>query len=293
MDLKDREQRIKIYLRIAGVEDVEKGFKIVKKRTDLLTASEEELKKKYGSVEKAIQQQTNAVGEQIRKSQKLKKEVKSLVSGFGALSGAAGEAGKGLMSLALPVSFGAAIKQTIDYNKVLLESSARVGRMGVGTVELENKLVSLSRQISLTRKATFELFQAYETEMRFPSLDDFIIMQNQIRNAVGSNEQAMQRMQTAIMGLSERYPVLGDAILNVNQSSREGLEERISNLFIIGKLNRQQYRSLLAYIGANAQATKGDRDRKKELDESVVAWQKFKKQVEEVGFAFANTIMQP
>ena len=166
MDTQEREQRIKIYLEAFGVQNVQKALKEIKNSTSILTDSNSKLISQYGSVDKAMSAAakgySNAHKSAVKGIKKHIKAVGGLASGYGVLAQSVGEASSGMKSLILPASFGAAITQTIRYNKVILETSALTNRLGIGVSNLEGRYRSLSRETALTLKETASLFDQFQ-----------------------------------------------------------------------------------------------------------------------------------
>jgi hypothetical protein len=208
------------------------------------------------------------------------------------------EAGKAMKGLVFPASFGAALKTVDAYNKTILSLSASTNRLGIGLSSLEKNLSRLSRETSLTRVEVNKLFDEFQAGMRVISVGDFESVMKRIRSIVGTNVDAMSKMQGALAGISEQFPMLSRSLTEIaklskdaSASDRAALKSRIRNLYIIGQMNDATYKQISAYLSGNQQMSAADKKRQKELQAQTEAMNEFRRHIEQIHMAVGTFLM--
>jgi len=289
-------------LQTRGFENAEQIMKAILREQKALGNSNGDLIKKYGDLKKATdaliksykergKTATDELGKEEKAVLKLKKIYYSLGEGVD-------EVADGLKKMILPSSFGNAITLTDKYNKSLIQSSASVNRLGIGLKGLETSLTRIGAITSLTREETLKLFDQFQSGMREISISDFESTMKRMRNIVGSNADAMGQMQDALSAISQEYPSLSRGLLDIakadsinNAAQQESLQNRVRNLYFIGKISDAQYRQVSAYLRGNKQISSADSDRQKEIKEQIKATQELKRQMEIIGLAVGQAIL--
>lgn len=265
-------------------QDISARLEFLRKKFKDLLRDSGKLKKAFGGdVKDGIDKMADSMdgfGDSTKKeTDKAASGMKSLGSSIntalrtlGRLTTGFGGAGAAILALT---------RVSIGLEQGFMKTSAGVNRLGIGMTELEGSLKSVANQISLTIAATTALFDAYQMDMRFVSLEGFESMMERIQQTVGPNEQAMQQMASVITGLSGDFPELARQMENVTDANRGFLLDSTRQLELIGARDTAQARMMRAYVLGNSQMSEAD---KKRYDES----QKQQKAMKEISRAFES-----
>ncbi|GAG85747.1 unnamed protein product, partial [marine sediment metagenome] len=82
-------------------------------------------------------------------------------------------------------------------------------------------------------------------------------------------------------------------LANVDRADKKSLQNRIRNLYLIGKISDAEYKQLSSYVSGNRQTTQADKRRQKEIQANIKLAQDFKRQIEVVGLAVGEFLLPP
>jgi len=298
--------RLEIMLAVSGVPDAAAAFQEICNKEKEALRNVNALKIQYGGLDKAVKtliggykaRNKIAIDGLKREQKQVKATTRAIENLRGGLRSTGAEAKAAFKHMVMPASFGSALRLTVDYNKSLLDVSASVNRLGIGLSYLEGTLARVASSVSLTRKETIQLFDEFQTGMRFISLSQFEDILKRTRNIVGANAQAIGKMQGAIAAVSQEYPSLAMGLANLSKvgatldaAEKISLKNRIRNLYFIGKITDAQYKQLSSYISGNQQIIGSDKTRQREMERNIQAAQEFQRQIEFVGLAVGESIL--
>ncbi len=289
-----------LVLQSAGVENVAAAIRNIHKSNKQVLRSTESINATFGDVRKAAVSLGRAyVGMQktgIRAGRIINANFVKLGK---TVTGLGNQLTKTAAKLVFPAGgIGGALKATDEYNRSLLSTAASVNRLGIGVGGLEQSLMRVSRETSLTRKETTALFNKYQEGMRFVSLGQFEGMLKRIQSIVGANAKEMDKYQSSIASVSQEYPGLAQGLASLKQASggvaaseREALQARVRNLYFVGKIKDAEYKRLTSYISGNQQILGSDKARQQELAAQIAATQAFRKQWETVSLTMGKAVL--
>jgi hypothetical protein len=289
------EKTLRLYLQAIGSSDIEKIMGNMKKSTVGVQDEINRLTDVYGNVEDAVKVvadkylRMTRIGRTGIKAQST--AVKGLNKDLNQVGSSIKNAVLWIKRLALPAGFLKTVNVADDYNKALLTSSARMTRFGVGIRETESRIISLSKNLSFTRRETLSLFKSYEQGFKFVSLGNFEKHLGNIRKAVGANAEETQNLLGIIGGLSQRYAGLTRLMTSASQADKNKASEQAKGLLLAQKISDTEYRGIQTYLNARKQLTPQDKLREQTVQNQIKAMQDLKKTVEEIGIAFGQTIL--
>lgn len=255
----------------------------------------DDLLRKYGSQRRAVDiltrqyQKWGSTG--IKAATRMGKSINLLTYDFLGLKSSVETVARSLRRMVVPDSVQDAAKDALNYNKTLLRLSATTNRLGIGINGLDIGIRKAGRASLLTRQETFKLFDSFQEGMKIVNLGSFENMLVRIKSMVGANTEAMDEYQRSIIGVSQRYPELGQQLTNIERADKRALDARIRSLYLIGEIGEAEYRRLSAYISGNQQITKSERDRQKKIQAQIDTIQRVKKQWEEVSISVGNILL--
>jgi len=290
---------VEILLSVSGADDVAGEFKDLCRNEKEALKDAKKLEAAYGSLEDAAKalvkrhnERKKAAGDANKTALKGVKQLQREFKSFGS------QLGKIAKQSIMAYGLGGAIKLTLEYNKSMLSVSTSINRLGIGMGLLERTLKRVGRETSLTRMETIGLFDKFQENMRFVSLQQFEGMLKRLKGIVGSNSKEMEKYQSAIAAVSQTYPGLSIGLLTIEKaghsiasSQKAVLQSRIRNLYFIGKIKDAEYKRLTAYVSGNQQVIGADRERQKEMQSQIKASQEFKRQWESVSMTFGKAIL--
>lgn len=298
--------QLEIQLSVVGVKDTRAALQEIVSIDQQLLKDVSALKTQYGGFDKAIAaiiKRHNARAAAAKVAGGIEqKNIRKLRQGYDQLKrevrGYSKEVTRAGAKMLVPASLGNAISTTLEYNKSLLATAANVNRLGIGIGYLQKSLERVSRETTLTRKETVELFSKYQESMRFVSLQQFEGMLKRIQTIVGANAQEMGKMQSAIAAVSQEYPGLAMGLVNMKKASggmaaaeKAILQERVRNLYFIGKISDAQYKQITSYVSGSQQVIGADKARQREMQAQIEATNRFKQQWEKVSHIFGRALL--
>jgi hypothetical protein len=297
---------LEIKLSVSGVQNAAAGLQEIIAHDQQLLSDIPKLVKAYGSVDKALEALVKRHKEREKASSDASKteltNQQRLLQGYASLKQEVKSYGREITNAAkkmvVPSSLGEAVSTTLEYNKSLLATSASINRLGVGLGHLTSSLERVSKETTLTRRETVALFNQYQENMRFVSLSQFENMLKRIQTIVGANSQEMGKMQASIAAVSQEYPALANGLANLDKmgnqlgaTERSLLQERIRNLYFIGKISDAQYKQVTSYISGNQQAIGADKERQRVMQAQIESANEFKRQWETTTMTFGKELL--
>jgi hypothetical protein len=188
------------------------------------------------------------------------------------------------------LSIESATKKLISYNQSLLSLSGQFSKYGTGIREVEAHMKALRDATGLTYEQTMELMSTYESGFNFASLQNGEKLMMNLRNAVGSNVEAMKSMQQQIQGIAEKFPDLEMSMVRLNATDKQRLAVQSQLLVASGQMSLSQAKGLQNYVNQNAQPNKADNGRKTEIDDQLMSIKKVSQTFEKVLLDMSGTV---
>ncbi len=171
-----------------------------------------------------------------------------------------------------------AMKSIIDYSTNMYSLAGAYSKYGVGVGAVQSSMERLRTATGLTRNETMQLMASFESGFNFTGLANGEKLMMNLRKAVGANAEAMKGMMDTLSGLSDKFPELEGAIVNINDAvfgklNKEKLALQASMLVGSGQMSLSEGKKIGTYINQNAQDGEGGADTKKlgELDATMMA----------------------
>ena len=297
---------LEIKLSVSGVKDTASALREISAVDKDILKDTESLKKKYGSLEKAVQQLVKAY--KVRKrvasgaNKKEQDSINELNAGFKGLTktvkGYTSEIANAAKALVVPASLGETVKLTLEYNKALMSSSVGALRFGQGIAGLEKSLAGLARETKFTRMETVKLFDQYREGMKYAIKSDMEGMMKRLKSIFGANEAAVGAMAQKIYDLSDSYPELAKRMAGLDGLSGEALEKskalsqsEVNRLAMMDKGIAKNRIMFSAYISGASTMTDADIKRAKEAQRLIDLSQKYKMQIEKIKIALGEAFL--
>jgi len=285
--------RLELMLQVSGVEDTAAAFDTILKKHSKLIKNAKELKKTYGSLDKAskafikeyksgMKGASKATDEQRKSVGKLSKSYRNLSYSINRLR---------YSSFVNLMTQG--VKVTLQYQQSLLKTAASVRRLGIGIGELRGSLEKISDITSLTRMETSKLFGQYEAKARFISLEQFENMMKRIEKVVGPNVESMGEMLSVIVGLSDEYPKFAKALAGMTDADMPSLGSFTRQFMMAQGVGQEQYKVIQAYISGVSQVSEANRKIQEQYIDQNRSLKEFKKAWEDISVIIGEKTLRP
>jgi len=220
----------------------------------------------FSGVDKQFQDMIKNLDKVTKTTAKVSKGWKELKSAGSTFSGLA----RSIIAVTgATVGLKASLNVTVEYNKALVKLSSQFAKYNIGINQVEKSLVGLSKELKLTRIETSSLFAMYEKGFPYVSLEGAVKVFKNIRNAVGTNKQAIDEMFQSLSSLSSQFPELQRMIESLNEADAnpKALKNRIEMLYYAKQISLVQYKGAMDYVKQNAQSTEQDKEKQRMSDE--------------------------
>lgn len=253
--------------------------------------------------QKALQQVAKSASTAGDRMGRFGKDTSNAGMAVNGLQGMLGSLGSAFTSLLNPINaFGGAlgagglsitgiIETGRKLNTELLRGSGAWAKYGVGTKKFENSVSGISKQLKLTQIETMGLMKTFEKTFNQVTLGNAADLFKNIRNAVGSNSEAMQDMASALGGIVEKFPDLERSITRLNSSDKQRLSLTNQMMVLNGQMSLSQSKQFQDYIQQNAQAGAADDKRKRQAEQQIEILQEIKMAFEEIAKAINEELM--
>lgn len=189
------------------------------------------------------------------------------------------------------ISLGKSLDTLIDYNKNILGLSAQWNKYGISITQVENRVEGLTKTLSLTRSEVMKLASSFEKAFPYTTLSGVEKIFINIKNVVGSNAEAMGSMQNALSSISTMFPSMQKSLENMSEIDKDRLTSSSRMLFLAGKINQEQYRTLRDYINQNEQISQKDKERMEQSKEYLKVMGDLKVFWEKIAIVVGKAIM--
>jgi len=183
------------------------------------------------------------------------------------------------------------VQQALEFSRSLVALSSQFAKYGINIRQVEDQVLSLGKQLALTRKETIGLLREFERGLPYASFVASEKILVNIRNVVGSSADEIARMAQGVMELVSRYPSLQKSAADLNKLDKARLRNIVASEVAIGRLDLRQARMMLDYVAQHRQATKEDEKalavRKKQIEDI----QRLRKSFEEIAISVGEQLL--
>jgi len=227
---------------------------------------------------KELEKQTKAINQTLAGFNKLKSNITSTISSIAAIGGAS-------------IGFKSAMNSALDFSKTVVSLSSQFSKYGVGIGEVENRLESLAKTLRLTRADTAGFMSEMERQLPIQNFQQATKILVNIRNAVGSNTEAMKAMKSVVISLVDKFPELQKAVSRMADSDIQRIRNIKNILVMQGEMGMEQARMLEDYISQNRQASQIDKDRLNFHKKSIESMTDLKRQFEGIAISMGQKML--
>ena len=189
------------------------------------------------------------------------------------------------------ISMNGSIRKAVTYNKQLLSLSAQWNKYGKSIVDVEKKIEGMAKSLSITRSEAMSLSSALEKALPLSTFASAEKILRNISKAVGANADAMKEMSSLVSEISSMYPGMQSSLENLSEEDKKRIQSHAKILFLMGKINQQQYRGLTDYTLQNKQISQADKEKQDRAKKYTEIMGQMKQFWEKIAIVMGQAIM--